>query len=107
MRYHKIDGWRGYSIPDTAILGASNTGSWEDSPCRPEDAKAEIRDFRREVLRPAHIKSRIRYGQTSNVFCGKIWVCVGKGEYTRAEALTKVWFAERGSNFRLIHLADK
>ena len=49
-RYHKIDGWRGYPVPALAIVGASDTGGWDDSPCPSREVKAELRRFQREVL---------------------------------------------------------
>ena len=73
-RYHRIDGWRGYSIPRLAVVGASDTGMWGDSPCKSTDAKAEIRRFQREALRPLGIKSRTRGGGTSNVFCDMLFL---------------------------------
>jgi hypothetical protein len=42
-RYHKIDGWRGYPVPALAIVGASDTGAWDDSPCPSNEVKAELR----------------------------------------------------------------
>lgn len=105
-RYHRIDGWRGYSIPATALVGASDTGGWEDSPCRSEDALAEIRRFRREVLRPAGIKSRTRWGQTSNVFCAKRWVVVSPADFARAVPLTLAWVEANKFSTRLIHDAE-
>jgi hypothetical protein len=105
-RYHRIDGWRGYPIPATAVVGVSNTGNWEDSPCRPEDGNAEIRKFRKEVLRPAGIKSRSRWGVSSNVFCGKKWVVVPPEDFLRAIPLALEWLEKTKSETRLIHSAD-
>lgn len=90
-RYHRIDGWRGYFIPATAICGASDTGTWEDSPCPTPAVLAEIRDFRRKVLRPHGIKSRTRIGQSSNVFCAKRWVCVSPKDWPRAFELANAY----------------
>ena len=102
-RYHRIDGWRGYWIPGTAIAGASDTGSWDDSPCPSDAVKAEIRRFQRECLRPAGIKSRQRTGGSSNVFCGKRWICVAPEDFERAFKLANDWLAEHNRDTRYIH----
>lgn len=105
-RYHRIDGWRGYSVPATAVVGVSDTGNYSDSPCRPETGKAEIQRFRREVLRPAGIPSRIRFGQTSNVFCGKRWLCVPKDRWEEARKLALDWLARHNYELHLLHGAE-
>ena len=105
-RYHRIDGWRGYFIPGPAVAGSSDTGSWSDSPCRTEDAKREIRRFQRECLRPAGIKSRQRFGVSSNVFCGKRWVVVDAADWPKAKELADKWIDEHDRELRLLHRAD-
>jgi len=70
--YCKIDGWRGYFAPLTAVVGASNTGEWSDSPCKPEDELSRVRSF----LSAHGVKSTICWTETSNVFCTKNWVQV-------------------------------
>lgn len=105
-RYHRIDGWRGFWIPGTAIAGSSDTGSWPDSPCRTDVAKREIARLQRECLRPAGIKSRQRIGVSSNVFCAKRWLCVRADDFSRAKALADAWLAENKHNTQLIHNAE-
>lgn len=102
-RYHRIDGWRGYSIPGTAVLGSSDTGTWNDSPCPTPKVLAELNAFRKDVLRPAGIKSRLRGGQTSNVFCGKVWVCVSPKEWPRAFELANAYLDNHGRDLRFAH----
>lgn len=102
-RYHRIDGWRGFMIPGTAVAGSSDTGMFSDSPCPSDAVKAEIRRFQRECLRPAGIKSRVRFGQSSNVFCGKRWVCVAAEEHARAMALANEWLEAHKADTHYIH----
>ena len=104
-RYHRIDGWRGYRIPGAAVAGASDTGSWSDSPCPTELVKAEIRRFQRECLKPAGIASRTRMGSSSNVFCGKRWVVVDPEHWQRAFELANEWLAANKYTTRFIHEA--
>ena len=106
-RYHRIDGWRGYNIPGSAVAGSSDTGYWSDSPCPTDEVKAEIRKFQRECLRPAGIKSRVRGGQSSNVFCGKRWVCVPVKDWERAAPLAKAWLAQHDRDCRYLHDAGQ
>lgn len=105
-RYHKIDGWRGYFIPGPAVAGSSDAGTWSDSPCPTPLVRAEIRRFQRECLRPAAIKSRTHFGGSSNVFCGKRWVCVDAADWHRAKPLADAWLAANHSSTRFIHSAD-
>ena len=102
-RYHRIDGWRGYSIPGTAIIGSSYTGEFEDSPAPGALVAQEIRRFRKEVLIPAGIKSRTRWGNSSNVFCMKCWICVAPEDFYKAAALAQQWLQEHRFDTRYIH----
>lgn len=103
MRYHKLDGWRGFPVPEYAVAGASDTGMAADSPCRSDDAAEEIKRFRAEVLRPAGIKSRTTYGPSSNVFCMKRWVTVRREDFERATALALEWLEKNKLSTRVIH----
>lgn len=73
--YHKIDGWRGYSFPLTCIAGASDTGTWSDSPANSHSVLGEI-DQLRNFLKSRKIPSSLAWGETSNVFCIKRYVQV-------------------------------
>ena len=106
-RYHRIDGWRGYSVPGAAVAGASDTGNWNDSPCPSFKVKQEIRRFQHEVLIPAGIKSRTRFGGSSNVFCGKRWVCVAPSDWDVAAKLALDWLAINDRDLRYLHNADQ
>lgn len=105
-RYHRIDGWRGYSIPGAAVAGASDTGTWEDSPCPSPKVAEEVRKFQRECLRPLGIKSRTRYGHSSNVFCGKRWIVVKEGDYERAKAAAVAYLKQHDRELQYLHDAD-
>lgn len=105
-RYHRIDGWRGYSIPRLAIVGASDTGTWDDSPCPTPAVKAELARFRRDALRPAGIRSRQVTGSTANVFCGKRWLIVAPQDYPRAAQLAVDWLAANNDRLHYLHDAD-
>lgn len=105
-RYHRIDGWRGYWIPPGAIVGASDTGMWDDSPAPSDKVKAELQRFRKEVLRPAGIKSRVRFGTTANVFAGKRWMIVSAKDFDRAAQLAIDWTDKHIDDTNYIHNAD-
>lgn len=105
-RYARIDGWRGYGVPRFAIIGASDTGEYEDSPAPSRDVKAEIRRFQREVLRPLGIKSRQRFGNSSNVFCAKRWLIVPRGSFCAAARAADEWLRENRYTTRFVHDAE-
>ena len=106
-RYHRLDGWRGYMIPGLAVAGSSDTGTWSDSPCPSGEVKAEIRKLQRECLCPAGIHSRQNFGASSNVFCGKRWVCVAEHDWAKAAGLVWQWLAENDHRLRYLHDADQ
>jgi hypothetical protein len=66
---------------------------------------AEVRKFQRECLRPLGIRSRTRYGQTSNVFCGKRWIVVPERDYERAEKAAAEWLKEHDRALHYLHEA--
>lgn len=105
-RYHSISAWHGYPIPATAIIGGSYTGEFSDSPAKSAPLALEISRFRREVLRPAGIASRGVWGETSNVFCVKRWLCVSKEDFPRAAELAVAWLKEHDNELRYLHSAD-
>jgi len=102
-RYHKIDGWRGFWIPGRAIAGASDTGMAPDSPAPSDEVKAEIDRFR-SAMREAGIRTRTRWGTSSNVFMAKRWVSVvNPEELPRATTLAKEWLEDHRYDTRYIH----
>ena len=105
-RYHRIDGWRGYRIPSLVIVGASDTGMADDSPCPSSIVKEEIERFRREVLKPLGIRSRLVRGGSSNVFCGKRWLRVSAEDFPRAAQAAVDWLARHRYDTQFIHEAD-
>ena len=105
-RYHKIDGWRGYWVPALAIAGASDTGTYGDSPCPSYEVTKELNRLRKEVLRPAGIASRTRWGNSSNLFCAKKWLAVSQADFARAALLAKEWLDENRRTTSYIHDAN-
>lgn len=103
-RYHRIDAWRGYAIPKCSVVGASDTGSWSDSPCPSDEVKAELRRFCK-VLRDAGIRYRTRFGSSSNVFCAKRWIVVSPNDFDRAANLVEI-ANPGGTGWSFIHDAD-
>lgn len=98
--YHRTDAWRYYRVPLTVVAGASDTGNWSDSPCRPED---EIETFR-TYLRSKGIRSSLAWTATSNLFCIKRWVQVHPRNLNEAQSLASEYFARHSSELRLLHL---
>ena len=87
-KYIRIDGWRGYSQPVNAIGGCNDTGMYDDSPCKSDVAEKEIKQFQK-ILRNNKIKYRTTYGNSSNVFCNKIYVCVNETDRDKASLLAE------------------
>ena len=85
-KYGKIDGWRGYLEPINAIAGCNYTGMTEDSPCPSDVAEAEINSFLQK-LRKEKIKYRTTWGNSSNVFMHRKFVCVSPKDKLKAQAM--------------------
>ena|ERR1035437_7167734 len=105
-RYNRIDGWRGYMVPSCAIVGASDTGNTPDSPCPSPDVKKELARFGKEVLRPLGIKYKTRFGNSSNVFCTKRWLCVNKASFDVAARAALKWLEAHKFDTSYIHDAN-
>ena len=105
-RYNKIDGWRGYWVPALAVAGSSDTGTYSDSPCPSNEVNLELRRLRKEVLRPAGITSRTRWGNSSNLFCSKRWLVVSQADFAKAAALVTAWLEDNRRTTSYIHDAN-
>lgn len=108
-RLHRgSDGWGrdSYMIPAGSVVGSSDTGMWEDSPAPSDKVKDELERFRRDVLRPEGIRSRVRWSASGNVFMVKRWVVVPPGDFERAAQLAVDWLAEHKDDTDFIHDAD-
>lgn len=105
QRYHKIDGWRGYWMPPRAIAGATDTGSWEDSPAPTTGVLAELAEFK-SFLRKNGIRFRTAHGTTSNVFAMKHWITVVDiADFGKAAQLT-VDYLDSRRKLSYLHDAD-
>lgn len=108
-RFHKgNDGWgRGsYSIPATALVGASDCGTWPDSPAPSHEVAKELRRFAKEVLRPAKCPYRTRYTRSGNIFMVKRWVTVPANRWPELIPAALKWVADNKASTRYIHDAD-
>lgn len=81
--YVRIDGWRGHTVPYFAVLGASDTGMWEDSPARSDTVESELAGMQ-ERLRKIGIRTYVAHSVTSNVFCMKRWLIVKGKDFPKA-----------------------
>lgn len=81
--YHKIDGWRGYSIPTLALYGASDCGTWSDSPAPSSSVLAELESMR-STLRSLGFKTRLAWTESSNAFMIKRWILIQGKDIERA-----------------------
>ena len=105
MRFHRgRDGWGrdSYAIPQFAVAGSSDTGTYPDSPAPSGVVSDELEDFRK-VLRANGIRSRTAYTRSGNVFMLKKWVVVHSRDYPKALALAEAYLAEHRHDTRYIH----
>jgi len=105
-RYNKIDGWRCYWVPALAVAGASDTGTYSDSPCPSHEVNQELSRLRKEVFRPAGIASRTKWGCSSNLFCSKRWLVVRQADFAKAATLVTAWLEENRRTTFYIHDAN-
>jgi len=67
-RWRSSDAWIGQDEPVYAVVGANDTGTWSDSPCRTEVCDKELEDIRQMLLKHG-IPTKEKACQTSNLFC--------------------------------------
>src|SRR5688500_18670531 len=105
MRFHRgRDGWGrdSFAIPQFAVVGSSDCGTWPDSPAPSDRVAEELEDFR-SVLRQHHIRSRIRYTRSGNVFMIKRWIVVRRQDFVVASHLAEQYLQEHHHDTRYIH----
>src|SRR5688500_11464785 len=105
MRYHRgRDGWcrDSYAIPQYAVLGSSDCGSWSDSPAPTDQVREELEQFR-AVLRANRIRSRLAYTHSGNIFMLKRWVVVHSRDYERANQLANDFLQQHQDTTRYVH----
>jgi hypothetical protein len=105
MRFHRgFDGYGrdSYPVPQFAVVGSSDCGTFSDSPAPSDQVEQELEDFRK-VLRANHIRSRIRFTQSGNVFMVKRWVVVHSRDFSKAIELAGQYLPEHHSDTRYIH----
>lgn len=95
-----------YSIPATALVGASDCGTWPDSPAPSHEVSKELRRFAKEVLRPAKCPYRTRYTRSGNVFMVKRWITVPANRWPELIPAALKWVADNQSTTRYAHDAD-
>ena len=84
--YVRTDGWRGYSQPVNAVVGANDTGSWDDSPCPTNLATKELLQAS-DILKKAKIKFKATVCESSNVFCVHRYLVTSEADRARAKDL--------------------
>jgi hypothetical protein len=92
--YVKFDAWRGANQPTYAVVGANDTGMWEDSPCRTDVANAEL-DGVTNYLAKKGIKTKHMVCEGSNVFCAHRYLITYPHETQLARALVDVYLEEK------------
>lgn len=105
-RYHRIDGWRGYRIPEYAVAGASDTGTAPDSPAPSGEVAKELTRFGKECLHTLGIKYRTVWGGSTNCFCSKRWVTVAKADFDRAALAASTWLHQHRDDTYYIHSGE-
>jgi hypothetical protein len=106
MKYHRLDGWRGYTYPARAVAGVSDCGMCEDSPAPSIAVLTELADLRKHLLDKG-IECRHIISRSSNVFMIKHWLIpTNPNQQRRARRLANEWLKVNDSNTRYIHDAS-
>jgi len=104
-KWISTDTWRGYEQSAYAVLGSSDTGTWEDSPCPSYEVNKELEDFK-TYLKERGIRGIIRTERSSNAFMTKRWVIVQPNDFKKAKELAKQYLKEKKEETQYIHEAD-
>lgn len=87
-KWVSTDAWRGYEQPVYAVAGASDTGSWSDSPNPSIDVEKEMNMIKKELAQIG-VPTKEVVTRSSNVFMGKRWLIAPKGIYPKAKKKSK------------------
>ena len=104
-KWIKTDDWRGYKQPITAIVGASDTGTWSDSPSPTPDVNREMEMIKKELAQ-AGVPTREVVSQSSNAFMGKRWLITPKKYYLAGKKKSAQLLKKLEKQTSFIHGAD-
>ena len=104
-KWVSTDAWRGYEQPVYAVAGASDTGSWSDSPNPSIDVENEMNMIKKE-LSQSGIPTKEVITRSSNVFMGKRWLIAPKSIYPKAKKKSKDILKKLIKETHFIHGAD-
>lgn len=105
-RYCRYDAWRGHSVPALAVLGASDTGMWDDSPAPSAGVTEELTRFQLALKYAVGVRSTLKHSETSNVFATKRWVMVSQKSFELAAQFAVNWLKEHNRDTRYVHDAN-
>jgi hypothetical protein len=88
------DGWRGANQPTYAVVGANDTGTWVDSPCRTDVADAELDAIQKFLLVEHKIGTKHMICEGSNVFCQHRYLITYPHNTERARQLVEEYLGE-------------
>ena len=98
-----FDGMRGANQPTYAVVGANDTGMWDDSPCRTDVATAELKSVA-EHLAARGIKTKEVALESSNVFCIGRYLIAYPHEVELARTLVDAYLETNETN--LLYLVN-
>jgi hypothetical protein len=88
--YKATDGWRGYTEPLYAVVGANDTGMYSDSPCPSNVREAELKAIK-EHLQKEGIKTKQIVTESSNVFCVHVYLIAKVKDVERARNIVEAY----------------
>lgn len=88
--YKKTDGWRGYSEPINAIVGANDTGMYSDSPCPSNVRERELNAISAELAKNG-IKTKQVVCESSNVFCVHVYLVPKVKDVAKGREIVKAY----------------
>jgi len=102
IEWVSTDGWRGHERPAYAVAGASDTGTWNDSPCPTHLVTSELNDLKKH-LKEKGIHFREMVTKSSNVFCVKRWIISSIEEFDKACKIADKWLQKYYKDTNYIH----
>lgn len=99
--WERFDAWRGANRPEYAVVGANDTGTWDDSPCPTPVATKELSDIA-SMLSSKGIKTKEMVLEGSNVFCAHRYLITYPEDAPLARVLVEGYL--EANNTRLTYL---
>lgn len=93
--------WRGYVEPVYAIVGANDTGNWDDSPCPSGIRDKELNAIKEKLLKHG-IPTKQMVCESSNVFCVHVYLIAKMKDVEAGRDIVRKYLTENDTRLAYV-----